>query len=124
VLRRLVFVMLGPLWESNHQVWESNHQAGPVERAESGCWTLSATWTPGVLPPEIAAPALLAGVTFLAAESGTRLRGITWERRLLLPGEAEAITAETLLWHLDGFNAALVQDLFTAPFTRADCALV
>ena len=111
VLRRLVFVMLGPLWETNHQ-------AGPVERAENGCWTLSATWIPGVLPPEVAAPALLAAVTFLAAESGTRLCGITWDRRLLLPGEAEAITAETLLWHLDGFSAALVQDLFTAPFTR------
>ncbi len=111
VLRRLVFVMLGPLWENSHQ-------AGHVERAESGRWALSATWTPGLLPPEIAAPALLAAVTFLAAESGTRLRGVTWDRRLLLPGEAEAITAETLLWHLDGFNAALVQDLLAAPFAR------
>jgi hypothetical protein len=111
VLRRLVFVMLGPLWETNQQ-------AGPVQRDDNGHWTLSTSWTPGSLPPEIAAPALLAAVTFLAAESGTRLRGIIWDRRRLLPGEAEAITAETLLWHLDSFNAALVQDLFAAPFTR------
>ena len=55
---------------------------------------------------------------FLAAESGTRLAGITWNRQLFAVGEDDAITAETLLWHLDGFNAGLVQHLFTAPFTR------
>jgi hypothetical protein len=40
------------------------------------------------------------------------------DRQLLAVGEDDAITAETLLWHLDGFNAGLVQHLFTAPFTR------
>jgi hypothetical protein len=111
VLRRLVFVMLGPLWEGAHQ-------AGPAQIAADGRWLLSATWTPGALPPHVAAPALLAAVTFLAAQSGTRLAGIAWHRQLLAIGEDDAITAETLLWHLDGFNARLVRDLFTAPFTR------
>jgi hypothetical protein len=111
VLRRLVFVMLGPLWEGAHQ-------AGPAQIAADGRWLLSATWTPGALPPHVAAPALLAAVTFLATQSGTRLAGIAWHRQLLAIGEDDAITAETLLWHLDGFNARLVRDLFTAPFTR------
>jgi len=106
VLRRLVFVMLGPLWEGGHQ-------ASPAQRANGGGWSLSETWTPGSLPPEIAAPALLATVTFLAAESGTRLAGITWNRQLLIAGEDESIKAETLLWHLDRFNTRLVQDLFS-----------
>jgi hypothetical protein len=106
VLRRLVFVMLGPLWE-----WD--YQASPAQRANDGRWSLSETWSPGSLPPEIAAPALLAAVTFLAAESGTRLAGITWSRQLLIAGEDESIEAETLLWHLDRFNTRLVQDLFS-----------
>ena len=113
VLRRLVFVMLGPLWEG-----EGTHQAAPAQIAADGRWLLSETWTPGSLPPQVAAPALLAAVAVLAAESGTRLAGITWNRQLLAVGEDDAITAETLLWHLDGFNAGLVQHLFTAPFTR------
>jgi hypothetical protein len=117
VLRRLVFVMLGPLGETSQQV---RH----VAQAENGHWMLSATWSPGLLLPEIAAPALLAAVTFLAAESGTPLHGITWDRRRLLPGEADSITAETLLRHLDDFNAALVQDLFAAPFTRPFAGLL
>jgi hypothetical protein len=111
VLCRLVFVMLGPLWEGTHQ-------AAPAQIATDGRWLLSDTWTPGSLPPRVAAPALLAAITFLAAESGTRLAGITWNRQLLAFGEDDAITAETLLWHLDGFNAGLVQDLFKAPFMR------
>jgi hypothetical protein len=111
VLRRLVFVMLGPLWGGTHQV-------APAQIATDGRWLLSESWTPGSLPPQIAAPALLAAVTFLAAESGTRLAGIAWNRQLLVAGEDDAITAETLLWHLDGFNAGLVQDLFAAPFAR------
>jgi TniQ len=109
VLRKLTFVMLGPLWEGTYQ-------AVPAHAANGGA--LSETWTPGSLPPQIAAPALLAAVTFLAAESGTRLTGITWHRDLLLDGEDEAITAETLLWHLDRGNAQLVRDLFAAPLIR------
>lgn len=111
VLRRLVFAMLGPLWERTYQV-------SPIQRTNSGRWSLSETWTPGSLPPEIAAPALLAAVTFLAAESGTRLAGLTWNRQLLIAGEDEAITAETLLWHLDTFNTGLVRDLFAPRRSR------
>jgi hypothetical protein len=46
-------------------------------------------------------------------ESGMRLAGITWNRQLLIAGEDESIKAETLLWHLNSFNARLVQDLFS-----------
>jgi hypothetical protein len=101
--------MLGPLWEGTYQ-------AVPAHSANGGA--LSETWTPGSLPPQIAAPALLAAVTFLAAESGTRLTGITWHRDLLVDGEDDLINAETLLWHLDRGNAQLVRDLFAAPLIR------
>jgi hypothetical protein len=57
-------------------------------------------------------------VTFLAAESGTRLTGITWHRDLLVDGEDDLINAETLLWHLDRGNAQRVQELFAAPLIR------
>ena len=116
VLRKLAFVMLGPLWEDTHQ-------AVPVSRTAGGRWMLPEDWTPGSLPPEVAAPAMLAAVTFLAAESGTRLAGIGWNPQVLIAGESETINAETLLWHLNGFNARLVQDLFTTPFTRPFCLL-
>ena len=109
VLRKLTFVMLGPLWEGTYQ-------AVPAHSANGGA--LSETWTPGSLPPQIAAPALLAAVTFLAAESGTRLTGITWHPDLLVDGEDDLINAETLLWHLDRGNAQRVQGLFAAPLIR------
>ncbi len=51
VLRRLVFVMLGPLWEGTHQ-------AAPAQIATDGRWLLSETWTPGLLPPQVAAIAV------------------------------------------------------------------
>jgi hypothetical protein len=111
VLRKLVFVMLGPLWEDTSQVTAVRTEGG-------GRWMLPPDWAPGPLPPEIAAPALLAATTFLAAESGTRLAGITWNPQFLIAGEDDAIKAETLLWHLNGFNARLVQDLFGEPFAR------
>ena len=111
VLRRLMFVMLGPLWEDGQR-------AAPVRAADGKSWQLPGDWTPGSLSPEIAAPALLAAVTFLAAESGTRLQGITWNPELLIAGENDGITAETLLWHLGAFDARLVEDLFAAPLTR------
>ncbi len=117
VLRALTFVMLGPLWADAFR-------AAPVRATETGPWTLPADWSPGWLPPKIAAPALLAAVTFLAAESGTRLRGITWNPQLLLAGESESITAETLLWHLDAFDAGLIQDLFAVPLIRPFALLI
>ena len=47
VLRKLAFVMLGPLWEDTHQ-------AVPVSRTAGGRWMLPEDWTPGSLPPEVA----------------------------------------------------------------------
>jgi hypothetical protein len=66
----------------------------------------------------VAAPALLASVTFLAAESGTRLDGISWNREVLLAGERDVITAETLIWHLNRPNAALIKEFFAKPLVR------
>jgi hypothetical protein len=66
----------------------------------------------------------MAAVTFLAAEIGTRLRGIIWNPQLLLAGEAETITAETLLWHLGAFDAQLIQDLFAVPLIRPFSLLI
>jgi hypothetical protein len=47
-----------------------------------------------------------------------RLPVITWNPQLLIAGEDEAFTAETLRWHLDGCNARLVQILFASPFVQ------
>ena len=68
VVRKLSFVMLGPLWEDAHRP--------PIVRdATTKTAAPPEDWTPGSLPPEVAAPVLLTSVTFLAAESGTRLEG-------------------------------------------------
>jgi hypothetical protein len=64
VLRKLTFVVLGPLWEDTRQ-------AGAVQTQGSGRWALARDWTPGSLPPEIAAQALLAAATFLPAATRT-----------------------------------------------------
>ena len=111
VLRKLTFVMLGPLWEDAYRP--------PVARdARTKASALPDDWSPGSLPPAVAAPALLASVTFLAAESGTRLDGITWNRELLLDGEREEIAADTLAWHLSRSNAALIEAFFAKPLVR------
>jgi hypothetical protein len=111
VLRKLSFVMLGPLWEDAYRPPMARDvrtkAASPLE-----------DWTPGSLSPEVAAPALLASVTFLAAENGTRLDGISWNRELLLDGERDTIAADTLTWHLSRSNAALIQELFAKPLVR------
>ncbi len=112
VLRNLSFVMVGPLWEDAYRP--------PVVRdAMTNTAAPPQDWTPGSLPPEVAAPALLASVTFLAAESGTRLDGITWNRELLLDGERDTIAGDTLAWHLSRSNAALVEAFFAKPLVRA-----
>jgi hypothetical protein len=72
-------------------------------------------WTPASLPPEIAAPTLLAAMAFLAAESDSPMPGVTWSPSLLLDGEGETIDAETLVWHLSATDAALVRALFAKP---------
>jgi hypothetical protein len=70
VLRALAFVMLGPLWEDAYRFPQLRYWGDPSR-------SLPDDWTPGSLPSEIAAPALLSSVTFLAAENRTRLQGIT-----------------------------------------------
>jgi hypothetical protein len=59
----------------------------------------------------------MAAATFLAAEGGTPLDGITWNPRVLLPGENARISAETVLWHLNTHEVRLVRDLFPRPAT-------
>jgi hypothetical protein len=117
VLRRLSFVMLGPLWEGSYRLQQRCRSGGPS-------WSLPDGWTPGSLPPEIAAPALLASVTFLAAERRTRLEGITWNPRLLLAGEGERIEAATLIWHLNSTDAEWVRRLFGSPVVRPFAVLL
>lgn len=117
VLRQLSFVMLGPLWEGAYRFKQRDWDTDPP-------WSLPDDWTPGSLPPEIAAPALLASVTFLAAERRTRLEGIAWNPRLLLPGEGEYIEASTLIWHLDAADAEWVRHLFGAPVARPFAVLL
>jgi len=105
-LRRLCFIMLGPLWEDNGRPQLVQPEGGDT-------WQLPADWTPGLLPPFIAAPALLASVTFLAAEAGQPLAGVTWDRQALLDGEKAEIDAETLPWHLNAADAVLAQALLS-----------
>ncbi len=105
-LRRLCFMMLGPLWEGAGRP--------PLIRDESDdSWRLPDDWTPGSLPPFIAAPALLASVTFLAAENGRHLAGVTWDRRALRDGEKAEITGETLPWHLGAADAIIASRLLS-----------
>jgi hypothetical protein len=110
VLRALMFVMLGPLWEQAYR-FTPRYSLNPT-------WSLPDDWAPGSLPPEIAAPTLLASVTFLAAENRARLHGVTWNPRLLSPGESELIRADTLIWHLSTTDAEWVRRLFGSPLVR------
>lgn len=116
VLRALLFVMLGPLWEQAYR-FTPRYDLDPA-------WSLPDDWTPGSLPPEIAAPALLASVTFLAAENRARLYGVTWNPRLLSPGESELMRAETLIWHLSATDAEWVRRLFGSPVVRPFAVLL
>jgi|SRR5271165_760295 len=77
VLRELSFVMLGPLWEDALRGSQAPYRIEPS-------WSLPDDGTPGSLPPEVAAPALLASVTFLAAENRCRLHAVTWNPRVSL----------------------------------------
>lgn len=96
--------MLGPLWEDANRL--------PLAYLPGGdTWRLPDDWTPGLLPPFIAAPALLASVTFLAAEDGKMLGGITWNRQALLDGERAEINAETLPWRLSAAGATVALKL-------------
>ena len=103
MLRRLCFVMLGPLWEDAER-------PPPARDEDTGAARLPDGWTPGSLPAFVAAPALLALATFVAAEDGVLLAGISWDSQILLDGEKAEISAETLPWHLSAFDAGLALD--------------
>jgi hypothetical protein len=111
VLNKLSFVMLGPLWEGHHR-----YELAPEDSRAT--WVTPKDWSPGSLPPEIAAPALLASAAFLAAESLLPVRGISWNPVLLLDGEREEIDAESLAWHLNSTDRKLVKKYFATPHTR------
>lgn len=105
-LRTLCFIMLGPLWKDRNRP--------PLVQIENnGIWQLPDDWTPGSLPPFIAAPALLASVTFLATPGGRPLVGVTWNRQALLDGEAVEINAETLPWHLSRHDTMLARRILS-----------
>ena len=106
-LRTLCFIMLGPLWEDIER-------PALVQQAGAGTAQIPDDWTPGSLPAFIAAPALLASVTFLASENSTGLAGITWNRQALLDGEKAAISADSLPWHLSADDATLALTLLSA----------
>ena len=72
-LRKLCFLTLGPLWEDAER-------PALVQHAGADTAQVPDDWTPGSLPAFIAGPALLASVTFLAAENAMRLAGVTWNR--------------------------------------------
>jgi hypothetical protein len=99
-LRTLCFIMLGPLWEDAER-------PGLVQHESADTAHIPDDWTLGSLPAFIAAPALLASVTLLAAESDVRLTGITWNRQALREGEKAEISAETLPWHLSAYDTRL-----------------
>ncbi len=105
-LRKLCFIMLGPLWEDAER-------PALVQHAGIDAPQVPDDWTPGSLPAFIAAPALLASVTFLASENSTGLAGITWSRQVLLDGEKAAISAESLPWHLGAYDATLALTLLS-----------
>jgi len=118
-LRTLCFIMLGLLWkDSDRSVLVRHEGAGTAQVPEDG--------TPGSLPPLVAAPALLASVTFLAAENGKRLDAVTWNPQALFNGERLEINAETLPWHLNAYDAMLARSLLgpgTEPFAMLLSAL-
>ena len=106
IVRTLCFIMLGPLWEDADRPALVRHEGASVAQVPED-------WTPGSLPPFVAAPALLASVTFLAAENGKRLDAVTWNRQALLDGERPEINAETLTWHLNAYDAMLARTLLS-----------
>lgn len=101
-LRRLCFIMLGPLWEDAGRP--------PLVRdGDDNNDRLPDDWTPGSLPAFIAAPALLAAVSFLAAESGRPLAGMTWNQRVLLViGRAGARRPRSPPRHCPGTSASMM----------------
>ena len=109
--------MLGPLGEAQLRAAPGRNRK-PIEGPPPE------DWHPGVLPPEVAAPAVLACATFLAHESGTEPRGVRWDRRTLSNREGTRIDAETLLWHLTFQVGETLRDLFAWPLVPPFSALL
>ena len=117
ILRAFSFVMLGPLGEAQLRAAPGRNRK-PIEGPPPD------DWHPGVLPPEIAAPAILACATFLAHESGAEPPGVKWDRRTLSTGEGARIDAGTLLWHLTFPEGETLRDLFAWPLAPPFSALL
>jgi hypothetical protein len=75
-------------------------------------------WHLGVLPPDVAAPVLMARVTFLAGDSEDLLAGLTWDSRILADGEERSINTETLLWHLTAGEGQKLRKMFALPLIQ------
>lgn len=117
VVRDFSFVMLGP-------IGEAHFRAGPRRIGKPIEGPPPEDWSPGALPPEIAAPAILACVTYLADESGAGSSAVTWNRRVLSNEEETRIDAETLLGHLTSREGETLRDLFARPLVTPFAALL
>lgn len=117
VLRKFAFVMVGPLGEER---W----RAAPGRARQRVEGLPADDWTPGALPPEIAATVILVCVKFLGAESDIGLSGMTWDRRVLADGEGAPINAATLLWHLTHAEGETLHQMFGHPSVQPFSALL
>lgn len=117
VVRNFSFVMLGPIGEAHFRAG-SRRIGKPIEGPPPE------DWSPGALPPEIAAPAILACGTYLANESGAASSAVTWDRRVLSNGEETRIDVETLLGHLTSREGETFRDLFARPLVTPFAALL
>ncbi len=117
IVRDFSFVMLGPLGEAQLRA-VSRRNGKPIEGPPPE------DWHPGALPPEIAAPAILACATFLAHESGAGSSAVRWDRRMLSNGEGTRLDAETLLWHLTSREGETLRDMFARPLVTPFSSLL
>ena len=111
ILRDFSFVMLGPLGEAPYR-----SAPGPNRKQIGG--PPPDDWHLGVLPPDVAAPVLMACVTFLAGDNEDPLNGITWDPRILADGEGRSIDTETLLWHLTSDEGEMLRKMFASPLVK------
>ena len=108
ILRDFSFVMLGPLGEAPYRAAPGPNRKQIEEPPPDD-------WHPGVLPPDVVAPVLMACVTFLAGDGEDPLAGVTWDPRILADGEGRSINTETLLWHLTAGEGETLRKMFASP---------
>ena len=111
ILRDFSFVMLGPLGEAPYKA-----APGPNRKQIDG--PPPDDWHPGLLPPDVAAPVLMACVTFLAGDDENSLIGVTWDSRVLADGEGRLLNTETLLWHLTAGEGETLRKMFASPLVQ------